>query len=252
MDLCEKRDQYNIRHPWELSRIQTIRHMVQGFDLPSDMKVLDAGCGDGFTAQQIFAPTQAGQITGCDIHLSDGQIAGLHQQYPNSTYTNDASKLPNNQFDLLLFLDVLEHIEFETDVLREYAADYLSPSGYVLVTVPAFQFLFSQHDVYLKHYRRYSLGKLKKMVRAANLDIVKGGYLFGSLFPVRTLSALYQKMRPPQDITAKGIGQWTGGKFITSLISSVLYMDNRFLLALSKAGIHIPGLSSWVLCKPQQ
>lgn len=251
MDLCEKRDQHGLRHPWELARIQTLRHLIRTLKLSPHQTVLDAGCGDGYTAQQVFAPVQPKQLTGFDIYLTEEQITHLHQEYPHSTYANHADQLPHQQFDLILFLDVLEHIEFEVDVLREHAEKFLAPDGAVLITVPAFQSLFSQHDVYLKHYRRYSLGQLQNMVRSAGLTPVKGGYLFGSLLPVRTLSALYQKVVPPKELTAKGIGQWTGGKLLTSLITSMLYADNRFLLALSRLGIHLPGLTSWVLCKPQ-
>lgn len=252
MDLCERSLDVKQRHPWELARIQTIQTILRSVPLSSTHRVLDIGCGDGFTSQEILAPYTLQELVGLDIHLTEEHVQELKQTYPQTRYTNNPETLHNQRFELVLFLDVLEHIEHEQTYLQETVEQFLNPQGYVMITVPAFQFLFSQHDVYLKHYRRYSLGQLRKMVQGAGLVPVRQGYLFGSLLPIRLASALVQKVLPPKTNQAQGIGQWKHGTALTRLIQAALYFDNRWLLFLSRLGIHLPGLTSWVLCQKSE
>lgn len=251
MDLCERKSDEVRRHPWELARAQSIQHILRSIPLQAHHRVLDMGCGDGFTAQQIVGSAHNQTLAGLDIHLTEEHLQELRQQYPHSLYTNDPQALEPQKFDLIFFLDVLEHIELEQQYLQDTATQFLADDGYVMITVPAFQFLFSQHDVYLKHYRRYSLGQLQRMVRGAGLIPVRQGYLFGSLLPVRFLSVLLEKIRPSRPEQETGIGQWRYGTAVTTWIKQALYLDNRWLLLLSRWGIHLPGLTSWVLCKKQ-
>src|SRR6516165_6366800 len=85
--------------------------------------------------------------------------------------------------DLVLMMDVLEHVDDDRGLVRHYAAKV--PSGaHFLVTVPAFRFLWSGHDVFLEHKRRYRLGEIENAMRDAGLQIAKGAYYFGLVFPL--------------------------------------------------------------------
>ena len=85
--------------------------------------------------------------------------------------------------DLVLMMDVLEHVPDDVALLKEYA-DTMEKGGRVLITVPAFQFLWSGHDVFLEHYRRYTIEMMEKTIRDAGLTPVKSRYFFGLLFPL--------------------------------------------------------------------
>jgi hypothetical protein len=83
-------------------------------------------------------------------------------------------------------MDVLEHVDDDMNFLSQYT--YLMPlEGWILITVPAFQFLWSGHDEFLEHRRRYTLGALEAMVQTAGLHIVDIRYFFGLLFPIVAL-----------------------------------------------------------------
>jgi hypothetical protein len=58
------------------------------------------------------------------------------------------------------------------------------PGAHFLVTVPAFRFLWSGHDVFLEHKRRYTLGEIEQAMRRAGLEVVRGAYYFGAVFPL--------------------------------------------------------------------
>ncbi|RLD23572.1 MAG: methyltransferase type 12 [Bacteroidetes bacterium] len=78
----------------------------------------------------------------------------------NSCFLKDYTR--KKDFDSILYIDVIEHIENEVDELK-LAVDYLKPGGYLIILVPAHNFLFSEFDKAIGHYRRYQ----KKMLKAA-------------------------------------------------------------------------------------
>jgi SAM-dependent methyltransferase len=255
MDLCEIQSANSKRHPWELARLQTLRHILQSYIIeqlniePSSLRMLDVGCGDGYTAQELAADFGIKDLVGLDLYLTPQNISDLKQHYPHTLYTNDPNHLEGRRFQLMLFLDVLEHIANDRRFLQEHIERFLDQHGLALITVPAFQCLFNQHDRYLKHYRRYTLSELISVVQQAGLKPLQRGYLFGSLLPIRMISTMLQKVLPFAFHTAQGIGQWQGIEIITQSIKNMLYIDNRCLLFLSQKQIYLPGLTSWVLCQ---
>ena len=105
----------------------------------------------------------------------DDSVAGKPVLYRRDTGPTDC--------DLVLMMDVLEHVDDDRGLLRHYAAKV--PSGaHFLVTVPAFRFLWSGHDVFLEHKRRYRLGEIEAAMRDAGLQVVRGAYYFGFVFPL--------------------------------------------------------------------
>ena len=87
---------------------------------------------------------------------------------------------------LVLMMDVLEHVDDDLGLIRQYT-DCMPHAGKVLVTVPAFDFLWSGHDVFLGHRRRYTLLTIEKRLQLANLKVLRCRYFFGTLFPIVTL-----------------------------------------------------------------
>lgn len=91
-------------------------------------------------------------------------------------------------------MDVLEHVDDDLALLTQYSGDL--PSGArVAITVPAFSFLWSGHDVFLEHRRRYSLVQLEDLVRRAGLEVERGRYFFGLVFPLVAIIRLLENRR---------------------------------------------------------
>jgi SAM-dependent methyltransferase len=85
--------------------------------------------------------------------------------------------------DLVLLMDVLEHVDDDAALLREYAGK-TGPGTRFLITVPAFQWMWSGHDVFLEHRRRYTLPMLEDVVRKAGLVAKDGCYFYGLTLPL--------------------------------------------------------------------
>jgi hypothetical protein len=84
--------------------------------------------------------------------------------------------------NLILMMDVLEHVDDDIGLLKQFSGP-MSDNANILITVPAFEFLWSGHDVFLEHRRRYTIKSLERVVYKAGLEPVKMRYFFGSLFP---------------------------------------------------------------------
>src|ERR1041384_7569575 len=188
MDLSEIRDSAARRHPWETARTEAIERILRARRiLPSS--ILDVGCGDGFTGEKLTERFGSDALWGSDVHLSEADCAARAR--PGVRYARDISAVADERFALGLLCDVIEHVEDDRALLREVLAR-LEPDGHLLVTVPSFQSLFSSHDVALRHYRRYSLRELERAVEDAGGQVLDGGYLFGSLLPVRLLQKVLE------------------------------------------------------------
>jgi hypothetical protein len=95
--------------------------------------------------------------------------------------------------DLILLMDVLEHVDDDIGLLADYVGK-VSPGTLVLITVPAFQWLWSPHDDFLEHKRRYTVQQIEDVARRAGLDVQQGSYFFGAVFPLVVATRLAGKL----------------------------------------------------------
>ena len=103
-------------------------------------------------------------------------------------------------------MDILEHVDDDIGLLKNYVGKV--PRGTLfLISVPAFQFLWSGHDIFLEHKRRYKLSQLESVVKSAGLTIKHGTYYFGAVFPIaaaiRLVGNLFYKETHPHNSQLK-------------------------------------------------
>lgn len=242
MDLKELTRDSLTRHPWETARLRALHRIIRPH-LFNGMKVLDVGCGDGFISRELFSELQTKDITAVDIYLTDDQLMKLNRTRLNISYLN---KFPDSSdFDLLLLLEVLEHLEDDAGFLADLVTRYASPGTKFIITVPAFQSLYGPHDINLGHYRRYGLTDIESLILNQGLNVISSGYLFASLLlPKYILCNIFKSGK-----YSKGVGSWSGSRFKTGFFEMLLNADNHFLLSLAKIGVKIPGLTGWLLCE---
>ena len=250
MDLKEAKglDSGN-RHPWELARVDALRRILAG-TIKDGLRVLDLGCGDGFVARELFEGMSV-PVVAVDSNFTASDLSILSGQSRNIKYFKALEG--SADFDLVLLLDVVEHVDDDSGFLTELVEKRLAKGGRVLITVPAFNAFFSKHDAFLGHRRRYDLGGLTALAGRAGLTVKGSGYLFSSLLLPKALSTLAEKVFGASPEEASGIGDWRGGRLLTGLIKAALDVDNAFSLALNRAlRIRLPGLTGWVLCEKQR
>jgi trans-aconitate methyltransferase len=248
MDLSERRGAPIARHPWETSRLEAVEKIVRNLGLGGGARVLDVGCGDGYLVTTLAERIGFGEIVGQDIHLTDELAKALSR--PSFSFVRELEGL-DYRADLILLLDVLEHIPDASGALSALWRTRLAAGGRILITVPAFQILFTEHDAALKHCRRYSRRELEAEVARAGLEVSGSGYLFASLLLPRAVQAAYERLAQQRAgrAASHGIGEWRAPELITRAIHAALSLDNSLCLAASDVGVTLPGLSVWLTCR---
>lgn len=162
-------------HWWWRSREALVIREIRG-RVPSGgwRHALDVGCGDGLflPALSRFASTVEGLEV--DGSLVSEKAAARHVIHIGAL---DGDFAPSRTFDFISMLDVLEHMERPLPALRR-AREIMSPGGVLLVTVPAFQALWTRHDDINQHCTRYTRAGLTALVGKAGFETVKSRYFF--------------------------------------------------------------------------
>jgi SAM-dependent methyltransferase len=142
--------------------------------------ILDVGCGDGL----FFPPlAELGEVEGVEASadLVNPELVRSGQVH---VCPFDRSFQPGKRYALILMLDVLEHLE-EPEAALRHALTLLEPDGVLLVTVPAFNLLWTNHDVLNAHFTRYTRRSFGNLARQAGLRIESSRYFFQWVFPAK-------------------------------------------------------------------
>ncbi len=245
MDLSERSDRMR-RHPWEVARSDFFRRIIgSSVELQEVSTLLDIGAGDGWFAGELLADlAESAAVTCWDINYTTDD---LNSSLPCAIERTTVQ--PDGRFDLVLLMDVLEHIDDDTAFLRDTVIPLLAPEGVLLVSVPAHPRLFTAHDTMLGHHRRYRPAAIRRLL-SEQLQIISDGPLFVSPTALRGVQAILEHVRGPRVEAQQGIGGWNHGARFTNAVAASLVADTRVGLAASRHGLHLPALSYWAVCRP--
>lgn len=236
MDLIENKNSIDInRHPWELSRVSCLIKEVIKYH--NDGNILDIGCGDCYFDYELMKQDiNIDKFYGIDIYAD--------KEIKNGKYNlvNNYKSLKNKKFDTVLMFDVLEHVEDDSDFLDKTVNPLLKDNGKIIMTVPAYQSLFSKHDEELKHYRRYNIKMIKEACKKANLKIVKYHYFYASLVLVRLITKLLNKDNK--------VNEWNKNEehILTKFMKGVLNLDYYVCKKMNKLSF---GLSLFIVLEKE-
>jgi SAM-dependent methyltransferase len=168
------------RHWWYRGRRRVLERTIARLELPSPARILDAGCGSG---RNMIDLARHGEVTG--IELSDASVAAARARKVGEVVQGSVLEMPfaDDSFDLAVCLDVIEHLEDDRGALRELRR-VLAPGGVLLVTVPAYQWLWSGHDEINHHHRRYNRDTLLAVADDAGWSCRFATYFNSLLLPV--------------------------------------------------------------------
>jgi ubiquinone/menaquinone biosynthesis C-methylase UbiE len=166
-------------HWWFASRTRALLTMLDSCVPGNALNVLDVGCGAG---NMIHHLSRYGKVVGIDNNPIPLKIA--HERgYDARLASAEDMPFDDESFALVTALDVVEHCEEDLQILRE-CHRVCTPGGLVAVTVPAFQWLWSNNDVINDHKRRYSASELGAKLTEAGLAIKRMTYNNFFIFPL--------------------------------------------------------------------
>jgi SAM-dependent methyltransferase len=218
------------RHWWYRGRRRVLRATLDGLDLPSPCRLLDAGCGSGRTLDEL---ADYGDACGADLSrvAVDAARARGHRAY--LAEIGDLP-FPDGAFDLVTCLDVVEHTPDDRRSLSELRR-VTRPGGVLLLTVPAHPALWSAHDEANHHYRRYTRGALIAAAVETDWAVAESSYFNAALLaPAAVVRLARRRARSPRSELS----------LTPPVLDRVLEWPSRAEAALLRRGARLPvGLS---------
>jgi SAM-dependent methyltransferase len=188
-------------HWWFRARRLILRDLLARLNWPPQPKILEIGVGPGYNLLEIY-PSDA-CLEGAEL---DPVLAGLAAaRGPTPVFNASVDQLPpeiqEGSYDGVTMFDVLEHIPDDVRALR-IVNRKLKPGGRIVLSVPAYMWLWGQQDIVNQHCRRYTQRELKEKLQDANFTVERTTYFNTFLFPpiaaVRLLSHLRHRQPSPE------------------------------------------------------
>jgi SAM-dependent methyltransferase len=184
-------------HWWYVARRRILADLIaREVELPEGARILEIGCGTGHNFEML---RRFGRIDAIEVDVEARALAGARLGRPvGDAPLPGLDGVPDGAYHLIALLDVLEHVDFRPESLKCIAAK-LAPGGRILVTVPAYQWMWSAHDLAHHHKLRYSKKGLRREAEAAGLRVRKIGFFNSLLFPLAATVRLVGKALGKKD-----------------------------------------------------
>jgi SAM-dependent methyltransferase len=222
------------RHWWYRGRRTVLDGAIAELRLPPHARILDAGCGSGRNMVEL---ARMGTVSG--IELSKTSVDLARARDAGEVIEGSVLEMPfeAESFDLAVSLDVIEHLEDDLLALRELRR-VVAPGGSLLVTVPAYGWLWSGHDEINHHHRRYTRRSLQSVAKQAGWEQLRTTYFNSLLLPVAILLRALDRLSTKT--TESSLDLWVPPEPLNWLLERPLALE----AALIRRGGRIPaGLS---------
>jgi SAM-dependent methyltransferase len=201
-----------------------LQAVISKLEIPPSARILEVGAGTGGNLEMLsqFGAVDALEMDATARAIAERKSHGRFRLRPGRC--PDDLPFDGEQFDLICLFDVLEHIAEDTQTLVQLRR-LLVQGGRILVTVPAFGWMWSRHDEFLHHKRRYTGAQLRSVVTAAGLRLDRMSYFNTLLFPLALLTRSLDRLVKPRAVP--------GTTMAPGLINSTLawtFRKERFLL----------------------
>ncbi|MDG0025746.1 class I SAM-dependent methyltransferase [Trinickia sp. Y13] len=182
-----------LEHWWFRGRRDILCSILRQLKLTPQTRVLEVGSGTGGNLELL---AEFGSVSGLEM---DADALAMSVERTSGRFDIRRGRCPDDipfhdgTFDLICFLDCLEHISDDVGTLRRMHA-LLAPGGSIVLTVPAYQWLWSAHDEFLHHRRRYDRASLTRCAHAAGYRIERITYFNTLLFPLAVAARLCDRL----------------------------------------------------------
>jgi len=178
-------------HWWYVGRRSILKNILDKYiGRIGKIKILEIGCGSGGNLGFL---SKYGDLSAMELN-DDARIHAKSKNICKVKYGKLPNGIPfNEKFDIICLFDVLEHIE-KDDLSLQTIYKYLNKGGKVIITVPAFMFLWSKHDEMSHHKRRYKKSQINNMLRCTGFTVNYSSYFNSLLFPIILIIRLFERL----------------------------------------------------------
>lgn len=229
-------------HWWFAARSEIVRQMIEryGHLQPGDT-ILDVGCGTGAILKELSRKYGVVGIDMSPLAIEYSKKRGL-----TDVHQMTLEEFPKDRYRVktVILLDVIEHIDNDIEVLRQ-AGEIVGPDGRIILTVPAYMWLWSSHDLINHHKRRYNAATLRAALDKAGLEPIKLTYYNTILFPFAAIRRLMTKWQKVEANASNVVDQ--PSPFINNLFRAI-FSSERHLIS----GMNLPfGVSLLAVARPK-
>jgi SAM-dependent methyltransferase len=211
------------RHWWYRGRRTVIECVLCRVELPAHARILDAGCGSG---RNMIELARHGTVTGVELSATSASLARNRDAGEVLTCSMLEMPFPDDSFDLAVSLDVIEHLDDDLAALRELRR-VIAPGGALLVTVPAYQWLWSGHDEINHHRRRYTRRTLLDVAERAGWQQVRTSYFNFLLLPIAIILRVLDRVS--RKTTESSLDLWVPPEPFNWLLERPLEIEARVI-----------------------
>lgn len=226
---------------WHVGRRHFIRRTLERYvGAEASMDILDVGCGSGRNLELLDQFGRAVGVEPAGPGLEACRARGLGD---DRVVEGPATELPfeDGSFDLACAFDVLEHLDDDAAGLAEMRR-VLRPSGLVLLTVPAYRFLWSVHDEALGHRRRYVASELHSLLNRGGFVVIRRTYAISLPLPGIIGFRIAQGLDPTSH--ERGASYVEVPTWINNLLIGALKVESKLMKAIDlPAGASILALA---------
>jgi len=212
-------------HWWFRGRLAILTRLLRS-QLRGPMRILDIGSGGGGVAKVL---TEFGNVTASDIDPRCAEAVQRRQGMAFAFASAENLTFSDASFDLVTAFDVLEHVEDDLAVLSKMAR-LVGAGGAIVVTVPAYRWLWSPHDEFSGHRRRYTKRSLRLLFEAAGLKVQRLTAYNSLLLPAIAAVRLARRIVPEKPGQIRSDNSTTKPGLINDLLAAVFGVE-RFPLA---------------------
>jgi SAM-dependent methyltransferase len=218
-------------HWWFRWRFELITQLVGELKSGPDFRILDAGCGTG---QMLKHLEELGDATGIDTSAratAFAQSRGVKSLVRGSI---TAVPFPDATFDCVVALDVIEHVEDDLGIVKALH-DVTKPGGHLIVTVPAYKLLWSEHDDINHHKRRYTAPQVRQLIEAAGYTVNRVTYcntlFFAPIFAIRKFKNVLRRVRTSNGTHVEGLNSDLGDypEVMNEAAFRIMQAENRLM-----------------------
>jgi SAM-dependent methyltransferase len=224
LDFYTEYSQIEDTHWWFRGRREIFTRILAPFE-GTRQRILDIGFGTG--AMLTFL-SRYGSVVGMDMSVDAIRFARTRCDCP--MLLGDITRIPLDTAsrDLVTAFDIVEHVDDDAAALRELAR-VCRPGGHVLLTVPAFQFLWGNQDIVSHHKRRYTLAEFGRGVRAAGFEPRCLSYFNAILFPAVAAVRVARRLRGEPKGEVKSDFGMTKPGLVNDTLTRVFAAEGRWL-----------------------
>jgi 2-polyprenyl-3-methyl-5-hydroxy-6-metoxy-1,4-benzoquinol methylase len=222
--IYQKQRELQNSHWWFRGRKDIVKYILKNIIKNNHNLILDIGSGSG---GMISAIKELGTIE--SVELNKKLFYDLKKMNIKKIYHYDITKKrPNKKYNIITLFDVLEHIKNDEELLLQINNNLLKKRGVLVITVPAYNWLWTIHDDLNIHYRRYTKKEINRKLKKARLSIIKSTYFMTLLFPLAIASRVKIKL-----FQLKSLDLYMPPFFVNKVLHNIFVFERRIIDKIS-------------------